>query len=474
MWCRGDHKLNFSDHRDGCTLKINPEPFKFIIIVLLLASISLTLGPIFLKWGTLDVDTKIGPASASLDADFYEHSVNYVITGNMSSDSSGIIGGIGGGITKGVTVDIHENKTFLTGLGEFQENIGLILNSHKDKRYKITTSIQNSQTEEYEDTVIWITTHIDLIPWWPEGVGQSCSVKVTLAEPGLIQNIVIKEVKIILWRELDFGKQTYSESSKALAKTSPNDKLSKLNESKKYDFNVAIGGDYGQVGIIGVVEVTIIDLDGNEVPANTIINLGKSDPMPAGRSNNINTMSQGQAASVVLMVLAFPISIISIVFMIIAIPFVFNRHRICSGIIITALILNVLAFIFYINGIETLIGLLDSVLETPVRENFTWSGIIALPIIGIGLLIPAYIFARIIRLRSTKKAEKKGKRKGKQKPTPQKKPKKDDELLPTFEVLDTIDVRPPEQSESLNVPPTKQALKKTRKKTSKKQSKKKK
>jgi hypothetical protein len=447
-------------------LKIKPERLKFIIIAFLIASTILTIGPIFLKWGTLDVETKIGPASASLEADFYEHSVNYVITGNMSSDSGGIIGGIGGGITEGVTVDIRDNKTFLTGLGEFQENIGLILNSHKDKRYSISTSIQNIQTGEFEDTVIWITTHIDLIPWWPEGIDQSCSVEVRLIEPGNIQNIVVDEIKILLWRELDFGKQVYSESSKPLAKTFPNDKLSKVNESKEYDFNVAIGGDYGQVGIIGVVELTIIDSNGIEVPTNTIINLGKSDPMPAGRSNNINTMSQGEAAGVVLMVLAFPLSIISGIFIVIAIPFVFYRHRISTGIIITALILNVLAFIFFINGIETLIGLLDSVLETPVRENFTWSGIIALPIIGIGLLIPGYILARMVRLPSTKKVGKKDKKKGKGK----KKPKKEDEPLPTFEILDKPESEPPEQIETLDPPQptTKRSPKKPRKKGSRK------
>lgn len=378
-------------------------------------------------WGTLDVDTKIGPADASLEAEFYEHSVNYEITGNMSSDG-GILGGLGGGLVGDAKIDIKENKIFLTGLSEFQENIGLILDSYKDKSHTISTSIWNNQTEEYEKTRVSVETHIDLIPWWAPGIGQKCSVTVQLYEPGNCQYVNIDKIEIIIWRKIDEVNQVYIESSNPIKETSPNQKLSQQNESITYDFDVSISEDYGRVGIIGVVDVTIVDKQNNEVPGNTVINLGKSDPLPTARTNNIYTMDQSEALSIVLMVAAFPLSIIGIIFMFIALPLINCCIRKASWVILGAMVLSILAFAFYMNGINTLVNLLDSVLVTPVRENFTWTPFFALPVSSVVLIIMAFIFSWKLRSEDIKKSEateaKKVKR-GKAK-----------ESLPTFKVIE--------------------------------------
>ena len=69
------------------------------------------------------------------------------------------------------------------------------------------------------------------------------------------------------------------------------------------------------------------------------------------------------------------------------------------------MIMMLLSVAFYINGIETLIALLDSELDTPVRENFQWSVNLIMPITSVILLIIASIFAFFIRPKKAKDEE---------------------------------------------------------------------
>ncbi|WP_455391541.1 hypothetical protein [[Eubacterium] cellulosolvens] len=408
-------------------MKTEPVTIKYIIIILLVVSAILTGASQLMVWGSLDVDTKIGPAKASLEADFFEHGVNYEI--NISGNLSIGIGGIGGEINE----VIQENKTFLTGLGDFQENIGLILDSYKDKRYLIKTSILDPETSEFKDTRVWVDTHAELVPWWPVGMAQKYTVKVTLDEPGNCENVVVNKIKIILWREFDNTKQVYGQASEPLVERSPQHIISRKNDSRSYELEATISEDYGRVGIIAIVELIVNDKNGNEIPQNTIINLGKSNPMPSALTTNIYTMETGEGINIVLMVLAFPISMINIVFMIIAIPFVYMRKRGCFILVLFATILGVLAIAFFINGINTLINLLDSVLDTPVRENFTWNATIVIPSLAVGMLIAAAVLTFVIRPpKEKKKDKKKGRGKAHEKT---KMAKPEEEALPTFEVL---------------------------------------
>jgi hypothetical protein len=159
--------------------------------------------------------------------------------------------------------------------------------------------------------------------------------------------------------------------------------------------------------------------------------------MPAAQTNNIYTMTTGEGISIVLMVLAFPISILSIVFMLIAIPFVLNRWRGCFGLVLFSTILGVLAVLFFISGIGTLISLLDSVLATPVRENFTWE--IGMMIPGSMMVLLATTSFMTFMIRPPKrKGKKKDKRQGKDKKGKAKKgrkAKKAEEELPAFKSL---------------------------------------
>jgi hypothetical protein len=429
--------------------------FRYIIVIILAISFLLAVISQYIVLGDLEVDTKIGPADASLDAEFYEHGVNYVIIGNMSS------GGLIGGISGGLSLELRENKTYLTGLGEFQENIGLILNSYKDKSYQISTSIQAPGSDEFKDTKITVENHNDLIPWWPQGLAQRYTVTITYSEVGNSQKVVINEIRILLWRDLDTEKQVYLESSKPIERISPDHQLTKLNESKKYDFDVTISGDYGTVGLIAVVDVTIIDSSGNEVPENAIINLGKLDPVPAGRTNNVYTMDQGSAFSIVLMVAAFPITIVSMIFMLLAIPFIIKNHRTGFIVIQISLILLVLSIVFFVNGIETLVTLIDSVLDTPVRENFQWSANLVVPILAIILLILAAIFSFIIRpAKEVKEKKKKGRGKGKEKAKDSEDTVLDE--LPIFEPLSETDA---DTDELVEFTPRKESGKKSTKKS---------
>jgi hypothetical protein len=397
---------------------------------LIIISICLSGLSQLIPWGNLDVDTRIGPADARLDAEFYEHGVNYKIniSGNVSIGGGIIGGGLGGEINQ----EISEEKMFLTGLGDFQENIGLIMDSYKDKTYTIKTSIQDPITNEFAETRIRVETHVDLIPWWPEGVAQKCSVKVTLVEPGNSKHVVVDKIKIILWRDFDITNQSYSISSESLTSNSPHRQLSGRNQSVKYDLEATISQNYGRVGIIGVVELSIVDKSDNSVPKNTIINLGEAKPMPAGRTNNIYTAENTKSLSIALMVAAFPMTILCIIILIISIPLVYIRHRKAFGVLLLATIIGLLAILFYINGIETLVDMLDSVMDASVRDGLSWSSMIALPAGAIGLLFVTVIMAFMIRPPKESKADRKTGSKSKR--------KSGKKSLPDFKVKSDTDV----------------------------------
>jgi hypothetical protein len=387
--------------------KGNEKPIKLIIIILILVNISLLAISQFFVLGELDLKTKIGPADASLKARFYEHKVNYTI--NVSGEIGlGGLGGLGGGLGGGINQEISDEKVFLTGLGDFQENIGIILDSYNDKQHTIKTSIQDPNTGDFTETKVMVKTHLELIPWWPEGVNQKCSVKVILTDPGNCERVVIEKIKIILWRNFDYTNQTYSISSKPLAEISPDQSLSLANESKEFNFEASVSQDYGRVGIIGVVELRIIDKNGNDVPKNTIINLGESDPMHAARTNNIYTMGQGQALSIGLMVAVFPMTFLCIFLLVLSIPLTIKNHRKNFGVLFCAMIIALLSLLFYVNGINTLVDLLDSVLEVSVRDGLSWSSTIFIPGSIVAMLFITFIFAFIIRPPKVKRKKNKG------------------------------------------------------------------
>jgi hypothetical protein len=380
---------------------------KVLTSSIMIISILLILYLQTITWGELNAETSIGSQvleveiDAKLESEFNEFSIDYAIITNRSGE-----------INK-----TEDYKIFQTGLGDFQENLGEILDSWKDKDYKINSYHYTDQgAREY--TNFTIHTHSNLIPWWPVGMEQSCTVEITADTYGSeIEKVQIKRVWFEIWYDWDEEKGDYTKK-KVVWEKSPNDNINGLGGSKKYDAKFSIDEDFGKVGIVSRVELKILDSKGAE---NVQIAPFSSTSHPT--TINIFTMEQNEFYSIILLVLAFPFTLISLILTVLAIPLVLLSHRLGTILILVALIVGILGYVFYFNGFNTLIDVLDSTfklngMSIDVPAGLELNGLVPLIYgVSMALLVTGFITAFINQLpkQPKQKKEKKGKKDKKEK-----------------------------------------------------------
>ncbi len=351
---------------------------KIIIIVFLIISICLTIASQFMPWANIYFETKNEGAKlnkVSLEADIYESKIDYKV---FTNQTKGGIGGIGGGIisSPGSSSDkpeykfnyTNESKVFLTGLGGFQKDIGEVLDSWVDREYTIKALIWNTEAGKNDYTNITVKSEVDLIPWWPVDIAQKCKITVAIdSTNNLTQRIEVDRIWIELWTDWDDEEIDYTKS-KVIWEKKSNDKLYNEGDKKTYTADISIDKNYGKVGLAARVEISVIDMDGNTTKK--IISPFTSESHPT--TINIYTMEKSEYYNIIFMVLAFPFTIVSLILIGIALPLTFIRSRAGTILILIAAILGILAITFYINGVNTLVSLLDSVLAADVKEGLSF------------------------------------------------------------------------------------------------------
>ena len=377
---------------------------KVFAIICIIVSMSLVMITQFMSWGELDVNAGIKSGllgvqvNATLESEFNEYSIDYTIITNRSGEVN----------------RTEERKIFQTGLGDFQANVGELLDSYKDKQYVIKSYQYNTMgVREY--TNVSIHTHSDIIPWWPVGMAQKCSLTVTTNTFGTeTQAVIVKRVWFQLWYAWDDELDDYTKS-KEVWKTSPNDNLVGVGSSKKYQAEFSIDEDYGRVGLVGRVELSIIN---DENVENVQIEPFASTSHPS--TINLFTLEQGEFYNIVLIVLAYPFTIISLVLSVIAIPLILLSNRFGTIILIISVIIGVLGIVFYIQGINMLVTVLDSSFELSglsidVPGAFKFNALI-IPYFSLAMVLLVISFILSFINQMPKERKKKGdKRKGKEK-----------------------------------------------------------
>jgi len=320
---------------------------KIIAIICVIFSLIIIISIQFITWGELNVDAEVKgggligggiSVKASLESEFNQYSIDYEVITNRSGEVS----------------RTKETKIFLTGMGDFQGDVGELVDSWSDKNYSHKQSSFDQQGYRVH-TNVTIHTHSELIPWWPVDIAQKCSVDVVIDTYSANTEFVqIKRVWFELWYNWDDELDDYTKS-KVVWEKNPNDKIAGVGAGKEYNAEISIDKDYGKAGIIGRMELSIMNKDGSEF---------KGPPPFASDSHptliNIFTVEQGEFYNIILMVVAFPVTIIGMCFAIIAIPFIFKSHRAGTVLLLIALIIGILGFVFYINGLNTLVNVLDS------------------------------------------------------------------------------------------------------------------
>ncbi len=358
------------------------ENLMYFTIIFLIVGASVAGIGLNLEWCKVDAQqAEFGPIDVNLTAEFNAYRVDYEGDAKLNKDRTpGGFGGLAGGLTEGITKEIEDEKMFLTGMGDFQENIGVFYDSTKTVKYESSGSRWNGT--DYNEITVEISTHVDLVPWWIVGISQPCEITVKLLETTENVNIVVNKIWLELQRDWDEDEREYTRT-KVIWDKSVDYQMVNINDSKKYKTDVTIDKDYGRVGLVGKANITITDTE-TQTTVNTL--------EPGVLTINIYTLSQSEGVDIVLLVLAFPIAIVSIILTVLAILLILLKKRAGAYVAISAFILMLLIIIFYYRGMVTLLNQIDI-----IQDYFEWSYGIVVTGVGAGFMGAGGVLAVIIR-----------------------------------------------------------------------------
>jgi len=306
-----------------------------------------------LPWGNLDVETKVGIIPVTLQADVYEYGIDY--EANLS----------GAGLLSGANIPskIADKKVFLTGLGGFQETIGFVKGSSKEKVIYATSYTWPPPKNGTAETKI--TTLIGTIPWWPVGLAQDVGISVELVSAINVSELKVVKVVFELHRSID-GADKY----KVAYESSPGETLTKVGEKKAFWGKVTADEDFGNFTVVAKVQLELKDTFGN---TNKRSEGSYYELVPPPSEVRLWTMGTDKTARIGMMVAAFPLSLASVVMLAIgavlglAGPAHERARRWAWMLCLAGAVLALLAVLFYVLGIGALIDL------TGYGEWFGWN-----------------------------------------------------------------------------------------------------
>jgi hypothetical protein len=361
------------------------ENHKLITIFLCILSIALILSSQFVSYFTLDADKSIGGlATINLNADFYQSGVDFTATAKVEAGGlGGMIGGIAdlGGAGADGNITISDHIYYVQGMDQFQGMIGVLFDTTKNADYAV-----NLQNWNYTNTWVWVNTHTDLIPWWPEGLGQDITITVKLNQTDNVKEVRINKVWIDIYTEWNETQRKYKKLAEKAWEISPDDILTNEGDEKVYKHAVAIEKEWGdKIGIIAMVDLTMTDI--NDETDNVQVRPFTSISHPQ-KMVNIRPLTQGQFISIILMFISLPFSILAILFAALGIVFTNTDRKRRVHLLFAGGLLEIFAAIFFINGANTLLSLITFLTE----EDFSWNILgILIPIIAGAILIVAFI-----------------------------------------------------------------------------------
>jgi len=308
-------------------------------------------------WGNLYVKTKVGPIPVSLKADVFEYGINYEANLNGSQLMLG-----GGNIPK----KIADKKVFLTGLGAFQETIGFVKGTSKEK--VAYGSVYTWPPPENGTAELKITTLVKTIPWWPVGIAQDAGMTFEMIGGFNFSELKVEKLTFELHRTID-GQDRY----KVVYSSSPGDVLTKTGDKKTFWAKITVDEDIGEFSLVGKFELGLKDKFGNT---------NSTMFFPPSREVRLWTMSTDRTVRIGLMVAAFPMTLTGVAILAVgAFMGLAGRGRPRAGrwawkLCLAGSVLVILAVIFYVLGINALIDL------TGYLHWFKWGPNFSLAIIG--------------------------------------------------------------------------------------------
>ncbi len=145
-----------------------------------------------------------------------------------------------------------------------------------------------------------------------------------------------------------------------------------------YTHELVLNEHYDRACIIGLANITLFDTFNNT----------DSNPLqqPPHEMINIRTISQIESLSIILIITAFPLTLIGMVLSALSIYLIYKRKRASLYTALSAGVTQALAVVFYVNGVNTLIDLIGF-----VKKWFAWSVGLFVAIAAICLIFVAIV-----------------------------------------------------------------------------------
>ena len=256
-----------------------PRWLSIACVAALAVSVVLAAVGLAIPLGSLDVDTRVGPVGFVLRSNFTESGVEY--TG--SAPQFGL--------------EVGNEVSFLNGTGEFQERVGFLKGTAKER----TNSIEPWTDPQARFALLNVTVMADTIPWWVVGVGVTCHVRVELVSWANVSELRVDSAY------LEFSRKVGGETlTKVAWQRGASDALDHVGQVLTYRAELKVPQDWGEFDLFGMVNVTMKDSLGQT--ATHVFRSYSTDP----KTIKLWTIPTSQGAKVALAAVAMPATVVGI------------------------------------------------------------------------------------------------------------------------------------------------------------------
>ena len=320
-------------HGDGSAP--SPPPWlRMVAVALLVASIALAAAGLALPMGKLEVDTRVGPVGLSIDADFTMSRVNYT------------------GTAPGYGISVGDDVPFLGGTGEFQEKVGFLKGTAKER----INIIKPYTDPELRYAVLNVTVKAGTIPWWVVGVGVPCSVEVELTSWSNVSELTVDRA-YLEFRIVKDGRTL----TRPAWDVDAADRIERVGSRLSYSTEVSVPEDWGEFQLFGMVNVTMKDTQG--VTATRVMTSYYLEP----KTILLWSIPTTQGAKVALAAAAMPVAALGLALAATSAVLVVLGRRGRLGSAVAAAALLLLGAVFLRVGV----GELAVVFDFPDAESFS-------------------------------------------------------------------------------------------------------
>lgn len=356
-----DRKLRrgTSDDEDGDTFLTH-----WLLVALMAVSIALSGVGLALPLAEFNVDTMVGITTLRLDSEFDARSVTYT------------------GSAEGLGVDVSGETVYLEGLGEFQEKVGFLKGTAKERTNTITPYTTGTLGNHAN---LSVRVRTETIPWWAVGVKVPCAIDVELLSAKNVSTLTIDRVWFEFRRQVD-GRPV----KKVVWEDRVSHALKDVGDVRTYEAELEATEDWGEFELFGMVNVTMVDTDG--VTATEILR-------PGSKVIALWTVPVGQTTRIALLITAMPVIVTGMVLGVVAILLAVLRRRRRLPVTASAATLLLLGPLFFrigLNELSELVGYPDDV-------AYHWGWFLAMT-----TFIPAMVATALLSVEAARRSRETG------------------------------------------------------------------